>query len=311
MSLPLVYLDQNVISLQLPGNVDLSGIKSAQLVYSKEHFAEIRRANDPLPFLHTLDQLSARLLDIEMVNWEFTGRAVLKGADSAENYYQDYLDANEAVPVDSNLINPFLAWVCGGASAALLRELPGAFSSQLQRLLEQIPKQMAPEIPANMEEGFRDMIESMITSGNDIGDIREQLGVGKGAAGSITGDNPLGQLWEKVSPKVPGLTADQFFGFAPVVNGQTLPLTWQGIIGCCTVLDILGYQAEGKKTRNPEKIPNVLSDAAHIAAGAYCAAIVSHDSRLVKRAKAIYQFREIGTEAAYLEPGSQKRKEAL
>lgn len=301
MALPLVYLDQNVISFQCQGKVDLTGITSAQLVYSKEHFAEIQRANDPVPYLRALDQLSARLLDIEMVNGEFTGKAVLNEADSAEKHYQDYLDANCAVPFDTNMINPLVAWACGGGSAELLREMPAAFSRQLQLLLEQIPKQMAPDIPANLEQEFRGVIESMITSGNDIDHLRDQFGLGKGAANNITGDNPLGQLWERIRPKVPGLTADQFFGFAPVVNAQVPPLTWQGIIGCCTVLDVLGYWAEGKKTRNPQTIPNVLSDAAHIAAGAYCSVIVSCDMRLLKRACAIYEFKGVETQAAFLE----------
>lgn len=301
MNMPLVYLDQNVISLQLNGKIDLSKVTSVQFVYSKEHFAEIRRADDPVPFLRTLDELSARLLDIEMVNWELTGRANLLEAGAAEEHYQQYLNANNEVTFDNNLMNPLFAWVCGGGTEELLRDLPEAFFDQLQELLSKIPDSMAPQIPASLQSGFHDMVESMIRTGNNIEDLREQFGLGKGAAGNISGDNPLHQLWNRISPRLPGITIDQFFGFTPMVDGQTTPLTWQGIIGCCTVLDILGYKAEGKKTRNLEKIPNVFSDAVHIATGAYCAAIISHDRRLAERARAIYEFRKINTEALRLE----------
>ena len=43
-----------------------------------------------------------------------------------------------------------------------------------------------------------------------------------------------------------------------------------------------------------KKIHNVRSDAGHIAMGAYCSAILSEDKRLVKRAKAIYEYKNIG-----------------
>jgi len=67
-----------------------------------------------------------------------------------------------------------------------------------------------------------------------------------------------------------------------------------GIIGCNAVLDILGFQAE-KKCRKLSKIHNVRSDAGHIAMGAFCSAILSEDKRLIKRAKAIYEYKCIGT----------------
>lgn len=301
MNMPLVYLDQNVVSLQLDGKIDLSRVTSAQFVYSKEHFAEIRRADDPVPFLRTLDELSARLLDIEMVNWELTGRAILLEVSAAEEHYQRYLNATNDVAFDTNLMNPFFAWVCGGGTEELLRELPEVFFDQLQGLLANVPEAMTPQLLTDLKASFHDMIESMIGTGNNIEDLREQFGLGKGAAGNITGDNPLQQLWDRISPRLPGITIDQFFGFNPLADGQTTPLTWQGIIGCCTVLDIVGYKAEGKKTRNVEKIPNVFSDAVHIATGAYCAAIISHDRRLTERARAIYEFRKINTEALRLE----------
>jgi hypothetical protein len=70
--------------------------------------------------------------------------------------------------------------------------------------------------------------------------------------------------------------------------------------GCCAVLDIIGFQAE-KKARDLEKIPNVRSDAIHIGMGAYCAAILSGDRRLSKRAKAIYEYKKIGTIALFFD----------
>lgn len=300
MTTPLVYLDQNIISLQSSGKVDLSRQTTVQMVYSKEHFAEISRSNTPAPFLQALDELSAKLLDLEMENWSLTGKATLIEDGTAEQHYQKYLGATNDVTFDNTLFNPMLAWICGGGNEDLLRSVPEKIFTQLQNLLEQLPNGMTPQLSVAMQAELEEMIESVIKNGNDIDHIRHHLGVGKGAAGDITGSNPLGLLWEKISPSLPDTTAEQIFGFAPVANEQSPPLTWFGIIRCCTILDILGYKAEGKKTRNPDKIPNVLSDATHIATGAYCSAIISHDKRLVARANAIYRFLSIDTQAVYL-----------
>lgn len=64
--------------------------------------------------------------------------------------------------------------------------------------------------------------------------------------------------------------------------------------GACAMLDIVGYQAE-QKSRNPEQIENVLSDARHIAAASYCAAVISADKRFSRRAKAIYEYKNVST----------------
>ncbi len=43
MVIPLVYIDQNIIGLQLQGNINLSKRDDLKWVYSKEHFAEIKK----------------------------------------------------------------------------------------------------------------------------------------------------------------------------------------------------------------------------------------------------------------------------
>ena len=300
MGLPLVYLDQNIVSLQSTGVIDLSRVGGVQWVYSKEHFAEISRSENPEPFLNALDQLSARLLDLEMIGWELTGRASVIEYGTAHKHYQYYLDANTEVEIDQEIFSLIIAWFLGGATPEMLREVPARFARQHQGLIAQLPVEIAEMMPTGVEDDLRDMVDSMIEQGNDILRLREMLGVGKGAAGSITGDNPLAQIWERIAPNLAGITAEQFFHFAPLETEKAPPITWLGIIGCCMALDIVGYKAE-KKARNPEQVPNILSDAAHIAAGAYCSLIVSRDRRLVDRARAIYRFRGIGTEAAYLE----------
>lgn len=49
------------------------------------------------------------------------------------------------------------------------------------------------------------------------------------------------------------------------------------------------------------RIHNIRSDVDHIGMGAYCSAILSGDRGLVERAKAIYQYKNIGTSPVLIE----------
>lgn len=206
------------------------------------------------------------------------------------------------VDVNENLLDPFLAWVNGGGDEQLLRALPGHVAQQILALTEGLPvEQSAMLCDAASGVDLTPMIEQLIARGNDINKTRDAFGGGKGRVGQIEGDDQLMQIWALIRPACGGITADQFFGFDPVdKQGYHTWPTYLGIIGCCAVLDIVGFQAE-KKCRKIEKLPNVRSDSGHIAMGAFCSAILSADRRLAKRAKAIYAYKGIGTASLHFQ----------
>lgn len=301
MTLPLVYLDHNIISLQSSGRIDLSKLALAHWVYSTEHFAEIRRSQNSAPFLQALDQLEAMQLELVILEGKLTGECLLLDPGSSAARYQRYLDVNDAVGFDVDLFSPFLSWMCGGGSADRLRELPDQLAAAMSNLLVDVPVELRPPEAADLGMATSEFVETLVDMGNDIVIMREHMGFGKGAAGNIESDNPLQAIWETIKNGAPSdLAAHQFFGFEPFLANQERPVTWLGIIGCCSVLDIVGYKSE-KKVRRTECVPNVLSDSVHIANGAYCQTIVSSDKLLVARAKAIYEFLGIGTQVLYLD----------
>ena len=74
MSTPLVYIDQNIIGIKLQGHINLSKRDDLKWVYSKEHFAEIKRADDPEKYLDVLNKIGAIMLDLILdENWKITG----------------------------------------------------------------------------------------------------------------------------------------------------------------------------------------------------------------------------------------------
>ncbi len=297
MSKPLIYVDQNVLGLYLAGTLNLAKIDEVQWVYSKEHFAEIRRSDNPRQYLEALKGINAKLLALKMENWKITGEAELIEAGCPTEQYAEYLEAIGQVEFNEGIFDGFQVWVNGGGDEALLRSIPEQFSVQIESLNDLLPAELRAKVREDSEPAFSEMIEQMVSQGNDISRTREMLGGGKGRFGSIAGKNQLLQVWDIVRPACGIVTSDQFFGFDPQIKQgyHSVPM-FLGIASCCAVLDIIGFQAE-KKARRLEKIPNIRSDAAHIGMGAYCAAILSADRRLAKRAKAIYEYKNIGTVA--------------
>jgi hypothetical protein len=301
MSKPLIYIDQNVLGLHLEGALNLATIDEFQWVYSKEHFAEIRRSDTPQKYLEALKNINAKLLALKLENWKITGEAELIEAGSPTEQYAEYLEAIDQIEFNESTFDGFQVWVNGGGDEALLRSIPEQFSAQIQALSDRLPAELRGKLREDSEPAFSEMIEQMVSQGNDINRTREILGGGKGRFGSIAGKDQLLQVWDIIRPACGTVTSDQFFGFdPPIKQGHDSVPMFLGIASCCAVLDIIGFQAE-KKTRRLEKIPNVRSDAAHIGMGAYCTAILSADRRLAKRAKAIYEYKNIGTAALIVE----------
>ncbi|MFK5913249.1 MAG: hypothetical protein QM484_02665 [Woeseiaceae bacterium] len=311
MSSSLVYIDQNIIGLQLHGLMNLCKREGFIWVYSKEHFAEIRRSNDPDKYLSVLNDIDAKMLDLVLdENWKISGEARLIEHGTPYQHYENYIEAVGDVEFDDTIFDPFQVWVNGGGDEGPLKELSDNFAQKILQLTSDLPfdtTEMTDKVES-MKPEFDSMVDVLISNGNDIKKTRSTFGDEKGTIGSISGEQKIKQIWEIITPAMSGadISCDQFFGFDPIEKqGYKLWPTYLGIIGCNSVMDILGFQSE-KKCRKINKIHNVRSDAGHIAMGAYCSAILSEDKRLVKRAKAIYEYKNIGTSPILVERKANK-----
>ncbi|KPV96391.1 hypothetical protein [Pseudoalteromonas sp. P1-11] len=311
MSIPLVYIDQNIIGLQLLGHINLSKRDDMKWVYSKEHFAEIKRADDPEKYLNVLNEIGAKMLDLILdENWKITGEArLIEDLTPFENY-QNYIEAIGNVEFDETIFDPFQVWMNGGRDEGPLKELSDNLANQVLQLTSDLPYNTTgmPNKIGAIKPELDSMVDDMISNGNDIKKTRAALGDKKGTIGAVSEEHQIAQIWEIISPTMEdsGMNCDQFFGFDPIDNqGYELWPVYLGIVGCNAVMDILGFQAE-KKCRKISKIHNVRSDAGHIGMGAYCSAILSEDKRLVKRAKAIYEYKNIVTSSILIEKDAKK-----
>jgi len=200
MSKPLIYIDQNIIGLQLQGIFNLSKRDDVTWVYSKEHFAEIRRSNEPEKYLGVLDAIDARLLDLVLdENWKITGEARLIENGTPFEHYDSYIEATGDVDFDDTIFDSFQVWVNGGGDEGPLKELSEKFAQQILGFTSDLPfdttemtdkvKQIKPE--------FDSMIDEMISNGNDIHKTRAAFGDEKGSIGSISGEKQIEKIWRE------------------------------------------------------------------------------------------------------------------
>ena len=293
MSRSLIYLDQNIVSAIASDNVTLKSGSELCWVYSKEHFAEIRRSSNPGKYLDALDRIDAKCLQLELVGCKITGNAFLIEDRKPSDLYCDYIDATGDYNAPETIFDPLLVWLNGGGDEGPLRDLPMKLAEQLAELTGSLNH------PRMEDLEFQGVIDSLVSQGNDVMKLRETIGVGKGEIGEFRGDDAISKIWEIIGPACGDISCDQYFGFEPVPGVPTESASmYESVIRCCAVLDILGFQSE-KKCRKLDQISNVRSDAIHIAMGAFCSAVLSADKRLVRRANAIYRYKSIPS-AAFL-----------
>ena len=304
----LIYLDQNIISSIRKGEIVLKP-STSELVwtYSNEHFNEIHRSDDWKDYLDVINDIKASHLKTNLdKSFKIMDSAQLDANTPVFDLYESFLSCKKGFPdTQISKMDPVIAWVNGGGSQELLEEVPDNIAKELYELtsgLSDFGLDISPLIDHTKEELSR-TVNKMIGEDNNILKTREALGVGKGALGNLNCPNALESIWMMISDKLPGIEMDQFFSFEPhplLKQGYETWPVYLGISGCCAVLDILGYQAE-KKIRKIEQIPNIRSDAGHIAMASFCNILLSNDSKLRNRAQAIYEYKNLHTVVGKIE----------
>lgn len=290
----LIYADLNVLDDLRTGKIKIRCEENCKFVYSNEHFREIRRSRNPDIYLSMLSNLNAKQLKF-MYDGDFkpTGEYCIENTGTPFEKYDEYLGAISGFEGCDELVNPFLAWINGGAYLEQLRAIPTQFSRIIMGLTNVIDGLIDSNSVRITNCNFENTINQLVDQGNHIEATRKAFGLKKGQLNSISGENKIAKIWEIIKQNAPDISCDKFFGFD--IQDLDMPEAAKlhfGIIGCCSVFDIIGYHAE-KKIRELEKINNIRSDSVHLAMASVCTILLSKDTRLIKRAEAIYEYKNI------------------
>jgi hypothetical protein len=293
-----VYLDHNIIDDISKGDFSLKPFSDVVWVYSHENLSEIRRSNNKR-FLDVLEGINARKLELFLDHkFRITGEATILEYQSPHDIYESYLEAVSENEIDDESNIEFMARLFGAENKGKVLSHPKSFEENIRSLLE--PHGLYDEkTRIKVEEVRNELVDFVNGPMQEIGKLeeaRESFGTSKGRAGNLAEkENPIEELWNIIKNGMPGITADQYFGFDPIEKqGYDVWPMYLGIVGCHTVLNVLGFRPDDGLTK-PENIPGMLSDGSHIGHAAYCQALISRDRKLLAKAKAIYRYKGIAT----------------
>lgn len=304
----LIYLDHNIVDDISKGAFKLPSDSSFLWVYSNEHFAEIERAGDTR-FLDVLRELKAQQLELTLDDrFRITGEARLLGETDPHASFASWRAVRADVPVNCEYFSTIVSRLFGAANDEALTQVPDAVERELAALLRSagLLDQTHAEAIETARDAIRSIVAEHLAERPNLERHREEFGTHSGRGSNLADhDNPLEEVWKLVcesSPEFAGaVTADQFFGFEPPYETgyESWPL-YLGIVGCYTVLNLVGLRPDEKLSR-VERMPGIMSDASHVGHAAYCQGLLSADRRLCDKAKAIYRFKDIGTQVLRLE----------
>jgi len=300
-----IYLDHNIIDDISKDDLSLKPSDKVVWVYSHENLGEIRRSGNELRFLYALEKIKARKLNLILdANFRMTGGAHILEYKSPHEEYESYLEAVSECEIDQNSDLEFIARLFGANNKDEILSHPDSFENNIKALLE--PHGLYNDETKKEVERVRDeligFVNGPLQKVTDLETSRESFGTHKGRAGNLASkDNPIEHLWEIVKDGVNGMSPDQYFGFDPIdKQGYEEWPMFLGIVGCHTMLNVLGFRPDDGLTKT-EELPGILSDGSHIAHAAYCQGLLSRDRKLLAKAKAIYRYKNIGTQVLTIE----------
>ncbi len=301
-----VYLDHNIIDDISKDDFPLKASDKFSLVYSNENFCEIRRSGNELRFLDSLEKIKAQKLELILdSDFRITGSAQISEYKSPHEEYASYLETLSINEFDPKSTLDLITRLHGANNMDAILCLPDSFERNIQQILG--PYGLYDDETKTKVKNVKSALISFVNGAlQEVGNLesaRESFGTHKGRASNLSNqDNPIELLWDIVKMSVNGVTLNQFFGFDPIDKQgyKEWPL-FLGIIGCHSMLNFLGFCPDGGLISTRD-IPGIQSDASHIGHAAFCHALLSRDQRLIAKAKAIYNYKNISTQILTIAP---------
>lgn len=298
-----LYLDQNVLGLIAEGMLNLRPKEPVRWVYSGEHLAEVARG-EALAVLDVLRHLKAQRLVLQSdERGRITDNWVIEPYADPADLYEEYKQRTDGFAVDPAIFTGLIATLFGAQDQTLLESYPDDIAEQVRKPLKEVPW-LDALLGDTLETATRRTGEATIKhlSGVEVLEKRRKpLGLNKGRGSSFAdSDNPLQALWEHANKHFPSpISAEQFFGFEPTAGlaesfGYEKWPIFLGISTCYNLLNAIGYLPD-KGLAKTSRVAANSSDGHHVAYAAFCDGLISADSRMCKKAFAIYKYRGIGS----------------
>ncbi len=303
--LPTIYADMNVYRYVACGDISITDPERFTWVYSLVHLDEIHR-NGNKDALEGMKLLQAvELCDVLNENFQSVGNITLKNYIDPHARFEQHLEAISGYEDVSDHMVEHIIRSFGADNFKELSKTPDQMREEIERMTSIIDDKRRDQMLEKalyVSEEMKEMIETHLKDRMPIDKTRNAFGVtSEGRKILEKSDSPIDEVWKLISPSIPNVTKNQFFGFEPIPGIEGVQHTQYGAIsGAHLVLNMLGISPD-KGLAKREKIKNIMSDGQHAGMASYCNALVSADRAFINKARCIYIHLRNITNTLYFE----------
>lgn len=302
---PIIYADMNIYRYLACGDISIIEPERFIWVFSHVHLNEIHRngnkdALEGMKLLHAV-----KISDILNNQFQSVGNITLSDYVDPHAIYEQHLNTIAGYEGVTDLMVEHLIRSFGADNFKELCATPDNMRNEIERITNIIDDERRQPILEKASLASAEMkasIEKHLKNKMPIDKTRSALGITSEFRKSIEqSTSAIDEVWSLLSPSVPNITKDQFFGFEPMPWVEGIQHTQHGAISSAhIVLNMIGISPD-KGLAKRDKIKNVMSDGQHIGMGSYCNVLLSSDRGVINKAKCIYSYLKNATNAVYCE----------
>jgi len=288
---PTIYADMNVYRYVACGDISIADPERFIWVYSHVHLDEIHR-NGNRDALEGMKLLKAvELCDVLNKNFQSVGDITLKSYIDPNARFEQHLEAITGYENVSDLMVEYLIRSFGADNFKELKKSPDQMREEIERITSVIDDEKQDQMldkASYVSEEMKLTIQTYLKDRMPIDKTRSTFGITSEDRKYLEkADSPIDEVWKLISPSIPNVTKNQFFGFEPIPGVEGVQHTQHGAIsGAHIVLNMLGISPD-KGLANRDKIKNILSDGQHTGMASYCNALLSADKAIVNKASVL------------------------
>lgn len=302
---PIIYADMNVFRYLACGDISILEPERFKWVYSHVHLDEIHR-NGNQDALEGMKMLKAvEICDVLNQRFQSEGNVVIRDFIDPYLRYEQHLEAITGYEGAADHMIEHLIRSFGADNFKELSETPEQMRNEIERITSIIPDERREELieeVSAVSNQMKDTIEKHLKNRMPIDKTRRDLGITSEDRKAIEkSKSAIDEVWELISPSIPNVTKNQFFGFEPFLGIEGVQHTQHGAIsGAYIVLNMIGISPD-KGLAKRDKIKNVMSDGQHAGMASYCNALVSADRGIINKSSCIFSYLNNITNALHFE----------
>jgi hypothetical protein len=284
----------NVYRYLACGDISILNPERFVWVYSHVHLDEIHR-NGNLDALKGIELL--RAVEITYIlNQEFKSEGNVVLLDYIDPYerYERHLKAIEGYDGLSDFVVENLLHTFGADNFKELSESPEQLRDKIDEITADIGNTKRKELmdkASIVSVEMEKTIEEYLKDKKPIDETRSSLGMTSEIRKGIEKSKfAIDEIWNLISPVLPNIKKDHFFGFEQTEYIEGLQHTQHGAISrAYIILNLLGISPD-KGLSKRDKIKNVISDSYHAGMASYCNVLLSVDKGIINKSSCIYSY---------------------